>query len=275
MKKGFRNFCNGVASTSTLRQGKPPDQLMATGGEGVPSCMLHTPCWLSSYIEDTTALHDHLTAPAPTLEEMVARLDMEEAAARRAKAAARRWPGQMAGLQVEEEEEEVTATTIRRRMSCANNSDILKSARNALNQYPRFSLDGRDALYRSSFQNRSPQVSGKLMAGRQDLRLGLDKTGNTGCVLRPATLAGQTVVWCKPGIIPKLMGLESMPVPLFGPTGGTKSKHKNGCIVKPEKTACLKGRTCTHGCGRTGSHLSNTGRPIHFEAVKKKHHIYT
>ncbi|KAF3534843.1 hypothetical protein DY000_02038446 [Brassica cretica] len=38
------------------------------------------------------------------------------------------------------------------RMSCVNSSDILRSARNALNQYPRFSLDGKDAMYRSSFQ---------------------------------------------------------------------------------------------------------------------------
>ncbi|KAJ4879838.1 hypothetical protein Rs2_36892 [Raphanus sativus] len=37
-------------------------------------------------------------------------------------------------------------------MSCVNSSDILRSARNALNQYPRFSLDGKDAMYHSSFQ---------------------------------------------------------------------------------------------------------------------------
>ncbi|XP_031473067.1 uncharacterized protein LOC116245697 [Nymphaea colorata] len=286
MKKGFRNFCNGVASTSTLKQGKP-DHLIATTGDGGSSCMLQTPSlWSSSCIEDMTTLHDHLTAPAPTLEEMVARLDMEEAAARRAKLAQRRWPGRLIGLpeeEDEEEEEEARATTIRRRMSCVNNSDILKSARNALNQYPRFSLDGRDSLYRSSFQNRL--VSAKLISGKQtDTRFGLETgTGKnrSGCVL-PATLGGQTVAWCKPGIIPKLMGLELIPVPLFYPTSTTKSKQKNGqrsssgnsVGMLEKKSACLKGRTCTqagvHSCGRTGG-LRHMGRPLHgFEAAKKQ-----
>ncbi|CAH8309984.1 unnamed protein product [Eruca vesicaria subsp. sativa] len=31
-------------------------------------------------------------------------------------------------------------------MSCVNSSDILKLARNTLNQYPRFWLDGKDAI---------------------------------------------------------------------------------------------------------------------------------
>ncbi|KAE8705682.1 hypothetical protein F3Y22_tig00110418pilonHSYRG00024 [Hibiscus syriacus] len=38
-------------------------------------------------------------------------------------------------------------------MSCVNNSDILRSARNVLNQYQRFSLDGKDSMYRLSFRN--------------------------------------------------------------------------------------------------------------------------
>jgi len=29
----------------------------------------------------------------------------------------------------------------------------------------------------------------------------------------PKSLGGESVVWCKPGVVPKLMGLEAMPMP--------------------------------------------------------------
>ncbi|XP_022988644.1 uncharacterized protein LOC111485831 [Cucurbita maxima] len=77
-------------------------------------------------------------------------------------------------------------------MSCVNNSDILRSTRNALNQYPRFSLDGKDATYRSSFRN-------------------LDGL--------PSTIAGENVLWRKPGVVAKLMGLEAMPMPVDAKSG--------------------------------------------------------
>ncbi|KAK9053251.1 hypothetical protein SSX86_029884 [Deinandra increscens subsp. villosa] len=78
------------------------------------------------------------------------------------------------------------------RMSCVNSSDILQSARNALSQYPRFSLDGKDAMYRSSFRK-------------------FDQVTTT---TRPSKVAGERVIWCKPGIVGKLMGLEAMPIPV-------------------------------------------------------------
>lgn len=101
---------------------------------------------------------------------------------------------------------------IKHRMSCVNSSDILRSARNALNQYPRFSLDGKDAMYRSSFRN-LPHIR---TCGRKSSVLnkeGFDlKVEKTRCL--PATLAGERVVWCKPGVVAKLMGLEAMPMPM-------------------------------------------------------------
>uniref|UniRef100_J3KYG8 DUF3741 domain-containing protein n=2 Tax=Oryza brachyantha TaxID=4533 RepID=J3KYG8_ORYBR len=32
----------------------------------------------------------------------------------------------------------------------------------------------------------------------------------------PATVAGESVVWCKPGVVAKLMGLDAVPVPVRG-----------------------------------------------------------
>ncbi|CAI9278144.1 unnamed protein product [Lactuca saligna] len=106
-----------------------------------------------------------------TLEEMIMRLDLEEKMAARAK------------LQEEH------------RMSCVNSSDILRCARNALNQYPRFSLDGKDAMYRSSFRNPTSVAV--------DLR---------SCL--PAKVAGERVIWCTPGPVGRLMGLDAMPIPV-------------------------------------------------------------
>nr|GME11107.1 NEDD4-like E3 ubiquitin-protein ligase [Ipomoea batatas] len=100
----------------------------------------------------------------PTLEEMLFRLDMEE------KMAARR----------RREKLDDDDNIVRHRMSCVNSSDILRTARNALNQYPRFSLDGKDAISR----------------------------------YLPSKIGGERVIWCKPGVVAKLMGLDALPVPL-------------------------------------------------------------
>ncbi|XP_022769885.1 uncharacterized protein LOC111313466 [Durio zibethinus] len=128
------------------------------------------------------------TARKATLEEMILRLEFEEEHAR-------------AKLH---EYSEIRGG----RMSCVNNSDILRSARNALNQYPRFSLDGKDAMYRSSFTN-----SELGLRSERYCNLGLES--RSGKRLRlPSTVGGDRVIWCKPGVVAKLMGLESMPVPI-------------------------------------------------------------
>ncbi|KAG0465076.1 hypothetical protein HPP92_019240 [Vanilla planifolia] len=94
-------------------------------------------------------------------------------------------------LQLAVEEEELR---LHRRMSCVDSAEIMRSARDALSQYPRFSLDGRDAMYRSSFVDcrRSSGAGGR----------------------RPAMVAGERVVWCKPGVVARLMGLDVVPVPV-------------------------------------------------------------
>ncbi|CAA7398286.1 unnamed protein product [Spirodela intermedia] len=158
LKKGIRNFCSGAASTTTLEQ------------QGTAAAT-----------EEEEEEQGEVVEPPMTLEQMIRRLEMEEAAARRAKVAA------------EEEEDRQR----RRRMSCVNSSDVLRSARRALDQYPRFSLDGRDAMYRSSF-----------LAGGERRRFA---GGGT------AVVAGERVLWCEPGIVAKLMGLEAVPVPVPPP----------------------------------------------------------
>ncbi|KAL6203864.1 hypothetical protein ACLB2K_027563 [Fragaria x ananassa] len=202
MKKGLRNFCNDDGSTSTLNQHTSPEM-----------------------------------ERQPTLEEMILKLDLEEEIARKSKA-----------LQLMKEGHEddndhynvdMNGLIMRGpgRMSCVNNSDILRSARNALNQYPRFSLDGRDAMYRSSFRNNlhlqkdDIAIVGKEKprpAHHRDHRRSSDvcksmseyfdaSSSTTRSLYRrrlPATLAGESVVWCKPGVVAKLMGLDAMPVPV-------------------------------------------------------------
>lgn len=177
MRRGIRSFCNGDASTSTLDQNKTtPDH-----GD-------------SSIISSTT-----LGESPSTLEEMILQLELEEEIARKAK------------LQ--------ECGEMQRRMSCVNNSDILRTARNALNQYPRFSLDGKDAMYRSSFQNLDPGrksicCSRRLVRGRCYTDECEPKPDKKTTSSLPSTLAGESVLWCKPGVVAKLMGLEFMPVPV-------------------------------------------------------------
>lgn len=176
MRKGFKQLCNGDGSTSTLNQ-----QRMMGQGATAASGSVYSP---------------HLGGGdqrQPTLEEMILQLEMEEAASRRAK--------------LDEEYGE-----IRHRMSCVNSSDILRSARSALNQYPRFSLDGKDAMYRSSFRN-MPPVGPTGARNSRGYSNGSDPEVHK---LRgmPAVVAGESVVWCSPGVVAKLMGLEAMPIPV-------------------------------------------------------------
>ncbi|XP_038697014.1 uncharacterized protein LOC119993814 [Tripterygium wilfordii] len=150
----------------------------------------------------------------PTLEEMILQLELEEEVARKEKL-----------------NENRGGVAMRGRMSCVNNSDILRSARNALNQYPRFSLDGKDAMYRSSFRNNfggAVEKPGRKSVCcdygiRERLNVFDSKPGRKSC-----SLGGESVMWCKPGVIAKLMGLEAMPVPISSRNG----KETLSCIVK-------------------------------------------
>lgn len=187
MKKGIRNFCHGDGSTSTLNQ---QNQEPAAGGGS-----------------------DDLVTPAPspaagttTLEEMILRLELEEEIARKSK--------------LNEYYGEINRGG---RRSCVNNSDILRSARNALNQYPRFSLDGKDAMYRSSFRNSKMNIIG----GRNSVCCdhGLRERYCKSLIL-PSTFGGESVVWCKPGVVAKLMGLDFMPVPI------SRRQKQLGSVIK-------------------------------------------
>ncbi|KAK4780613.1 hypothetical protein SAY87_016719 [Trapa incisa] len=182
MKKGIRTFCSGDSSTSTLQQVPPVDAAAHPEPEAESARAPDRP---------------------PTLEEMILQLELEEEIARTQKLEERLY---------------------RRRMSSVNSSDILRSAQNAaLNQYPRFSLDGRDAMYRSSFRTPAESI---LQPGRRSVcgaaeycsyyGQGSFRTRFSGCVRPPERkpLGGETVVWCKPGVVAKLMGLEVIPVPV-------------------------------------------------------------
>jgi hypothetical protein len=209
MKKGIRTFCNGDDSTSTLNQhnkanhGDSSNINMVTHGQ--------PPVGSPYNLHNINANSEQ----SPTLEEMILQLELEEEIARKAKLN--------------------DCNRIHGRMSCVNNSDILRSARNALNHYPRFSLDGKDAMYRSSFRN---LASINEKAGRKSIRCDhgvrgrfsetdFDSNFNKTWSL-PQTIAGESVVWCKPGVVAKLMGLEAMPVPLSSRDG----KEKLSSIIK-------------------------------------------
>lgn len=110
---------------------------------------------------------------------------------------------------------------LQHRMSCVNSSDILRSARSALNQYPRFSLDGKDSMYRSSFTELTPIGAGKL-TGSHDWA---EKTGRL-----PSVVGGVSVVWCKPGVVGKLMGLDAIPVPL----NANYTRERLSAIIKSQ-----------------------------------------
>jgi hypothetical protein len=229
MRRGIRGFCHDVGSTST--------QQLAGGdrdGDAASSSFLTVP---SSVVGSCAAESVGGGGPqaAVTLEQMILQLDLEEEAASR-KA---------------------------RRMSCVDSSDryVLRSARDALSHYPRFSLDGRDAMCRASFSSYHDAAVGLDGPGLRDGRriVPVDRDGgryrraSVCCAaagagqyrarecgvegyemdlertLRmPATVAGESVVWCKPGVVAKLMGLDSVPVPVGrgrrGGIGGGRRK---------------------------------------------------
>ncbi|CAL5213320.1 unnamed protein product [Lathyrus oleraceus] len=181
MKKGIRTFCNTDVSTSTLNQQN------STIGNGIGN---HSQVDITSSKVSSPFLqceNSNSKQSTPTLEDLILQLEMEEEMARKEKL------NEYSG--------------IRGRMSSVNNSDILRSARNALNQYPRFSLDGRDSMYRSSFgtiEGRRSVCSERSLEPKVDEKV----------VCFPTTIAGESVVWCKPGVVAKLMGLEAIPVPV-------------------------------------------------------------
>ncbi|KAK4271584.1 hypothetical protein QN277_020258 [Acacia crassicarpa] len=194
MKKSIRTFCNTDGSTSTLNQ----------------HCTSTT---------TTTNNENHpRQSTSTTLEDLILQLELEEEIARKSKLSNHYNDGIMRG-----------------RMSCVNNSDILRSAQNALNQYPRFSLDGRDVMHRSRFglQEGRNSVCCERSLGRKYLleeeeeeeeeedKYGLLRRNNNKnknrlkkSVSMHGTVGGVSVVWCEPGVVAKLMGLEAMPVPV-------------------------------------------------------------
>jgi len=179
MRKGIRTFCNTDVSTSTLNQQN------STIGNGIGN---HSQVDITSSKVSSPFLqcdNSNSKQSTPTLEDLILQLEMEEEMARKEKL------NEYSG--------------IRGRMSCVNNSDILRSARNALNQYPRFSLDGRDSMYRSSFGT---------IEGRRSVcsEISLEPKLGENVMCFPPTVAGENVIWCKPGVVAKLMGLEAIPV---------------------------------------------------------------
>ncbi|KAK7362817.1 hypothetical protein VNO77_04940 [Canavalia gladiata] len=199
MKKGIKTFCNNNGSTSTLNQ---QNSTISNNNNS------HSQGDFTSKVSSSPSKQN-----SPTLEDLILQLELEEEMARKAKI-----NNEYKG--------------IRGRMSCVNNSDILRSARNALNQYPRFSLDGRDAMYRSSFGNiegRRSVCSERSFGGR--LLEENDDIDNKGMMCLPSTLAGESVVWRKPGVVAKLMGLEAMPVPVIS-SKRCDNKEKLSAIVR-------------------------------------------
>uniref|UniRef100_A0A0E0FJM4 DUF3741 domain-containing protein n=1 Tax=Oryza nivara TaxID=4536 RepID=A0A0E0FJM4_ORYNI len=182
-RSGIRSFCHGVDSTSTTMQRR------LVGADAASSSFLTVPTSTASSV----GVAESEAAAAVTLEQMILQLDLEEAAAR--KAQQQQQP---------------------RRASCVNSSDgrVLRSARDALSQYPRFSLDGgRDAMYRASFSDHHHYYY-------HDAALASSSSGHRRspplCRGMPPTVAGESVVWCKPGVVAKLMGLDAVPVPVRG-----------------------------------------------------------
>lgn len=237
MKKGFRNLCNGDGSTSTLNQHcKKSEQHFGDS---------------SSYAVAEMVGTTRATTPPRTLEDMILQLELEEELARKEKLDDYGTRDQL---------------IMPGRMSCVNNSDILRSARNAaLNQYPRFSLDGKDAMYRSSFHHNmvpsSPPPIASTRAGPRQSSVccrtrhnELDQVRDrfvcdyyknssndtsssmwSGTSLPlPSTIAGESVIWCKPGVVAKLMGLDAVPVPMlnYNKLHTSNNKERLSSIMK-------------------------------------------
>lgn len=202
-RSGFASSCGGDGSTSTLNQHQSIDVRPSVTPDNTP-----------------------FGGGSPrTLEDMILQLEVEEDLVRRARLR-ESYYGSFDNCDDYDDGNLYQPV----RMSCVNSSDIMRSARNALNQYPRFSLDGKDAMYRSSFQR-------PLGAGADVVRHG-GRRSNCGDERRssqtkrlPRTVAGESVVWCETGVVAKLMGLEMVPVPVKGKRG----KDKLGTLLKRER----------------------------------------
>ncbi|KAE9607221.1 hypothetical protein Lal_00025794 [Lupinus albus] len=203
MKKGIMTFCNnnGSGSSSTFDQNNSSTIGKSYHNQGDLTSKVSSP-----YLQQG----DNSKQNSSTLEDLILQLEMEEDMAKKVKL------NEYSG--------------IRERMSCVNNSDILRSARNALNQYPRFSLDGKDAMYRSSFGNIEGRRSvcsemslGERLLEDNDLVSKFDKA-------TPLPSTGESVVWCKPGVVAMLMGLEAMPMPVSSKKCSNKEKLSSSAI---------------------------------------------
>ncbi|KAG2587812.1 uncharacterized protein LOC120672213 [Panicum virgatum] len=267
-RRGLPSFCHGVASTSTVQQLHGKEQPARVGGaDAASSSFLAVPpsvvgsCVAETEVSGTGTgggAGDGGGGPAVTLEEMILQLDLEEEAARKARRAA--------GYGGEEDD-----GWCPRRMSCVDGGGagpadhVLRSARDALSQYPRFSVDGRDAMYRASFSGfyegmgrdaaaaaagtySRPRASacgagcGALVCSAGGYEMDLERT-----LRMPATVAGESVVWCKPGVVAKLMGLEAVPVPI---RGGLRRRKASGHPAA----------TCGGGGGVRKQRLRRTGQ---------------
>ncbi|KFK29160.1 hypothetical protein AALP_AA7G096900 [Arabis alpina] len=207
---GFASSCGGDGSTSTLNQHQKIDVGPSVTPENTP-----------------------FGGGSPrTLEEMILQLEVEEDIVRRA-----RLRESYYGTYDNCDDDDDTLYYQPARMSCVNSSDILRSARNALNQYPRFSLDGKDAMYRSSFRCQLGAAAGVARQGGQRAHRGEEQRARRSnrvsleTTRLPRTVAGESVVWCETGVVAKLMGLEMIPVPVKGKTG----KDKLGTLLKRER----------------------------------------
>ncbi|CAN0889091.1 hypothetical protein LINGRAHAP2_LOCUS16017 [Linum grandiflorum] len=227
MRRGLRNFCHGDSSTSTGRNNP---------------LLLHRQQRLFLVNNCSTVVNDHhgllhhdgydgsddddddedegmpfynrngqtrhrppspVGAPTPTLEEMIKQLELEE---------------EMAAVASARKAVAINLSSTRR-TSCVNTTSdrVLRSARNALNQYPpRFSLDGKDSMYRSSFLHNDDDRRGRMssacccdVAGRSRRLASLVNDGNSNVYRYDQ----KNVVWCRPGVVPKLMGLDAIPIP--------------------------------------------------------------
>ncbi|KAL7094068.1 hypothetical protein ACP275_11G078200 [Erythranthe tilingii] len=238
MKKGFKNFCNGEGSTSTLDQ----NNLHLLVGGGTPTAAT------------TTCMAEHgrpEKSRHPTLEEMILQLEMEE----------------QQKIAKNNSHNNNNNNEFHHRMSCVNSSDILKSARNALNQYPRFSLDGKDSMYRSSFTNNSaaPIRAAKLMQSCTKKYDDFEKSRKK----LPCVVGGESVIWCKPGVVGKLMGLDAMPIPL----NSNYRRERLSAIIKrqnlrkrQEMEIRSRTRRVVGSCSRTGYCV--TKQPLELDVTR-------
>ncbi|KAM1098773.1 hypothetical protein TB2_005323 [Malus domestica] len=264
MKKGLRNFCNDDGSTSTLNQHHKTtctDAAAATSTNPAPLPVVRSPTTDYNYYlqeNNTSSINDsdHALHQPPTLEEMILRLDLEEEIARSSK--------------YSKPKDYNKYKYYKGRMSCVNNSDILRSARNALNQYPRFSLDGKDAMYRSSFRNSLDHDF------EHDHTNAFTRTKLQYCRL-PATVAGERVKWCKPGVVAKLMGLEAMPVPVMSSTG-SKLDIASGSIIDvmnmKKRNLMIRRRAHDHQRHELGRRLVSSYMDINGNGRQCDHRIF-